>query len=327
MSAGNALISEEALIQDFCERMGKLIKPIMRAMGAHNLEDDNKVWMHEWSPDHMSVVLVDVHDKKKVPNRKFISRVIFSDLYYDPNSHKEEGEPKISRGSAHPVPNGSKTIIPPDPEVDLFVDLEHTDKLITRNSTTLNLSSTFSSTTEVKGEYGGVSLTQTIALTLGISKTDQDEKTHEQTDHVSLEDVRIPAGKALHQTVTKETVIVDTPFKMRAFPDFVKIKLDFEDNAGKGYFWPSKTILYRHAPWGGKKEIEIEGFLGLQRLWNGGDWRVREMRAFRTSAAWAARKAMNALSDKNTRAVELEGLEHDVFEDNLTIHPNIVDRP
>ena len=323
MSAGNALISEEALIQDFCQRMGLLVQPIFRAMGAHGVED-GRVWMHEWSPEHMSVVL---NDPKKVSHKKYINRIVFSDLYYDPNSHKEEGEPKIARGSAHPVPNGSKTIIPPDPNVDLFVDLSHTDELTTRNTVTLNLSSTISSTTEVKGEYGGVSLTQTIALTLGISATKENEKTHKQTDHVSLDDVKIPAGKALHQTVTKETVIVDTPFKMRAFPDFVKIKLDFEDNAGKGYYWPSKTIMYKHAPWGGKHEIEVEGFLGLQRLWNGGDWRVREMRAFRTSAAWAARKAMNEIAKKDTRAVELEGINHDVFEDNLTIHPNIVARP
>ena len=56
MSRGNEKISEEALIQDFCETVGKKLKPIMWTLGGwKTMKDSNRVWMHEWRPDHMRV--------------------------------------------------------------------------------------------------------------------------------------------------------------------------------------------------------------------------------------------------------------------------------
>ena len=316
MSRGNAQISEEALMQDFCERLGLKLKSIYRALGARFVMDEpNRVWMNEWTPNRMNVVL---NDPKKVGHKKFINRVRLENLYYDPQSIKKDGDPHISRGKAVPVPNGSKTIINPYADKPFMVDLSHTDKLASRKRTNINLSSTFTSTTEVEGSYGGVSLKQTIQLAIGAAVDKEKEETHETEDTASLPGIEIPANKAVLQTVTKESVTVVTPFNMKSYPDFVKIIIDLEDGVGRD----GRTSALKSL--GGNREIAVEGFLGLQRLLNGGDWRERGMRSFKNKAGKQARDSMNWIADKHNRYVELEGEERDVFDDNLVIHPKFV---
>ena len=329
MSKGNAQISEEALMQDFCQTIGIRFKPIFQVLGAHNMDrEPGRVFMHEWSPNHMSVVL---NDPSKEPDRKYISRVVFEGLIYSPDSTKVDKEAKISYGQARPVPNGTKTIHNPYEDKEFLVDLSHTDKLIRRHRTQLNLSSTFTSTTEAEGSYGGVSLKQTIELALGIQHEDEKETQREQEDTALLPGIAIPPKQAVLQTVTKRTTTVETPFLLKAYPDFRKIKLDFEDDAGVRNFENShkkamtlaRTLHFNRA-WGKKHEIEVDGFLGLQRLLNGGDWRVRELKLFKQKASRSAIDAFNYISNKDNRYIELEGIERDVFDDNLVIHPKFV---
>ena len=331
MSRGNAKISEEALMQDFCEVVAIRLKPIFQVLGAHNMDRERgRVFMHEWKPDHMSVVL---NDPSKEPDRKYISRVMFDGLAYDPSSKKEEGKGSISYGSPKPVPNGNKTIRNPYDDREFLVDLHHTDKLARRHRTQLGLSSTFTSTTEAEGSYSGVSLKQTIELALGITKEDEKESSSEQEDTASLPGIAIPAGMDLIQTVTKRPVTIETPFSLKAYPDFQKIRLDFEDNAGVKDFEPvhQKALtlaraLHFNKRWGRKHEIEVDGFLGLQRMLNGGDWRFRELKLFKRKATRSAKDSLAWLSDKSNRYVELEGVERDIFDDNLDIHPRFLRR-
>ena len=320
MSKGNAQISEEALLQDFCERIGHLVQPIFVALGAHDIVH-GRVFMDEWRPDNMSVVLNDPHRL----NKKYINRIRLNGLYYDPKSDRVDSSPRSSTGKPKPVPNGTKTIINPYDDQEFPVDLSHTDKLSNRHRTSLNLSSTFTSTTEAEGSYGGVSLKQTIELSLGISMDKEKEESHEQEDTATLPGVSIPAGKKLIQTVTKQSVMVETDFKMVAYPDFKEIKLDFGDNAGDDPKTESNKLMY-NSGWGRNREFSVEGFLGLLQLLNGGDWRVREMRRFKHVASDAAKKSLKWLSNRSNRAVHLEGTDRDIFDDNLTIHPRFVDK-
>ena len=329
MSKGNSQISEEALMQDFCERIALRMKPIFQVLGAHNMNrESNRVFMHEWRPDYMSVVL---NDPKKEPHKRYISRVVFDGLLYDPSSTKTDGESTINYGAEKPVPNGTKSIHNPYSDREFPVDLSHTDKLSRRHRTQLNLSSSFTSTTEVEGSYGGVSLKQTIALALGVNHENEKEDVREQEDTVVLPGVAIPPGMDVLQTVSKQSVTVETPFELQAYPDFRKIKLDFEDDAGVRNFEPvhkraltlARTLHFNET-WGKKHEIEVDGFLGLQRLLNGGDWRVRELKLFRQKATKQALRSFKWLTNKNNRYVELSGIERDTFDDNLRIHPKFV---
>ena len=109
MSRGNDQVSEEALMQDFCEKVALKLQPIFVALGAHDIKL-GRVFMHDWKPSDMSVLLT---HNKAVPNRKYINRVRFNGLYYDPNSERVDGTSRVSHGSPRPVPNGTKTIINP----------------------------------------------------------------------------------------------------------------------------------------------------------------------------------------------------------------------
>ena len=272
-------------------------------------------------------------------------------LSYDPSSERMQGTPSITRGSPRPIPNGTKTIINPNPvpvrepdesdddfadrlEAAIFAtELSHTDRLAQRKQTSLQLSSTFTSTTEAEGSYGGVSLKQTIELSVGIEAGNEHEETHEQEDTANLPDIKIPAGQALFQTVTKETVTVQTPFTLRAYPDFGEIVLDFHDHSGEGRMgrYRSQRILRDNGRWGRGKSVSVNGFTGLLRFMNGGDWRYREMIAYRGMLREQARRgernsrlaldAIRWLENKRNRRIEVDGVEIDVFDDNLTIHP------
>ena len=328
MSRGNEHISEESLMQDFCENFGKKMKPIMWTLGGwKTMKDPNRVWMHEWRPDHMRVFVGNPGEERYGRYRTWLQ---LENLSYDPSSEKKEGTSVITRGTPRPVPNGTKTIINPYEDEEFPVDLTHVDKLQRRKQTSLNLSSSFTSTTEAEGTYGGVSLKQTIELSLGVEAGKEKEETHEQEDTANLPGIKIPAGEALFQTVTKESVTVVTPFDLKAYPDFAGITLDFHDNSGDGDMGrlPTQRILRDNGQWGGGHYLKVEGFMGLLRFLNGGDWRFREMLPYRrlleTQNHWICRRALSSirwLEDKNKRCIKLKGEERDVFDDNLTIHP------
>ena len=328
MSRGNEKISEDALMQDFCERVGKIVKPIMWTLGGwKTMVNPDRVWMQEWRPDHMRVFVGDPHAERYGRYRTWLQ---FDQLSYDPASEKVDGESSITRGSPRPVPNGTKTILNPYPDKVFPVDLHHADRLKRRKLTSLNLSSTFTSTTEAEGGYGGVSLKQTVELSLGVTAGSETEEEHEQEDSANLPGIEIPAGKALFQTVTKETVTVATPFSLKAFPDFHKLTLDFHDNSGEGEMGrlPSQRVLRDNGRWGRGHSVDVEGFTGLLRFLNGGDWRFREMLNYRRMLATQShpicRQALASirwLESKRNRYIELNGVERDVFDDNLTIHP------
>ena len=331
MSRGNTFISEESLMQDFCAEFGKRMKPIMWTLGGwKTMKNPNKVWMKDWRPDHMRVFVGNPDEEKYGRYRTWIQ---LENLSYDSSSEKIEGKSTITRGNPRPVPNGTKTIINPYADREFPVDLSHVDKLQRRKQTSLNLSSTFTSTTEAEGTYGGVSLKQTIELSLGIQAGQESEETHEQEDTAVLPGISIPAGESLLQTVTKESVTVSTPFNLKAYPDFQKIVLDFHDNSGEGEMGKlaSQRILKDNGRWGKGHYIDVEGFTGLLRLLNGGDWRFREMLPYRrmlqTQKHPICKKALKSikwLENKNNRYIEMEGTEIDVFDDNLLIKPRFV---
>ena len=333
MSRGNAQISEEALIQDFCAKVGKQLKPIMWTLGGwKTMKDPQKVWMQNWRPDHMRVFVGNPDEERYGRYRTFVD---FERLGYDPASEKVSGTPTISRSDKKPIPNGNKTIVNPYKDrIYTAGDLHHADKLSRRKQTSLNLSSSFTSTTEAEGTYGGVSLKQTIQLSLGVEAGKENEEIHEQNDSATLPDIEIPAGGSLFLTVTKETVTVETPFHLQAYPDFGKIKLDFHNHSGDKDMGKlaSQRILKDNGRWGKGHAIEVEGFLGLLRFLNGGDWQYREMLPYRgllqsQKSHWICKKALESiawLENKANRYVELEGVERDVFEDNLVMHPRLV---
>ena len=80
-----------------------------------------------------------------------------------------------------------------------------------------------------------------------------------------LPGIEIPASQTLIQSVTKESVIVETPFVMKAYPDFREIKLDFGDNAGNDPKTSSQRLMYKSG-WGKKREFSVKGFMGLTSI-------------------------------------------------------------
>ena len=320
--------SEIVLVRDRQVEVAKRLKPIMRQLGAWRAnEEPGRVWLHEWTPEHMSIVLNDPH---KVDSRSKINRVVFTGLYYAKEVKMSDGTPTVTFTGEKPVPGFTSKLVdhtglPDDAQVDkthiyYYKQLQH------ETTFAYSASASAESTTTVKIEGPSVSFEQQIKVAVETALSNAERQLQDLQDGVD-EYILVRGGEKLLYTVSAVTAVKITPVDFYGYPDFLKIRLDFEDWAGKNRTDKAGQILIQNGRWGKRRELEVGGFVGLEQLLRGGDWRIPGMRSFPGLANSHSKAAMAWLFNEGNRAIRVQDEKREVYEDSLKLDATLTPNP
>ena len=324
----NKSISQEVLVRDQQAEIAKRLKPIMRQLGAWRADEDpGRVWLHEWTPENMSVVLNDPH---KAGDRKKINRVVFKGLYFSKEVKIEDSEPRITFTGEQPVPGFANKLIdhtglPDDAEVDkthiyYYKQLQH------ETSFTTSVNASVESTSTVKVEGPVASFEQQIKVAVETALSSAERQQRDLQDGVD-EYIMVRGGETLLYTISTVTAVKITPVDFVGYPDFLTIRLDFEDWSGRNRTDAAGLILLENGRWGKHKELEVKGFIGLEQLLKGGDWRIPGMRSYPALANGRSKSAMAWLFDEANRTIRVQDERREVYEDSLKLDATLTPNP
>ena len=257
-----------------------------------------------WRKDHQSIYLRGPQDEKAF--------VFFSNARWDPEASEIiRGQKRIAENVE--VSDDSKTkIIRNDTDGPIHVAYEEsvglTNSFSSRVTKGLTLDVTTSEETTVTGEYPGVSAEVKVSESLGVSKSEEQEKDEAeegtQGETVSIEFDASPGCYYL-VTITKDHEQTEEPFDINGVFDFdIHMRLT-ED------WWKRRNCKYLN-----HHDIHVQGVAGLLQFYHGYDTNHPEMEGYSKHAVSRIANGINWIAKSSNRRVQVSGVNEASLESN-----------